>query len=327
MKRITTIIFLLAGFLVQAQYELTVLNEGYDNLEDTTSLNNGEIWDDPSFTIPIGFDFQLGPNVVDTIFISDESTGGLPTTIDDINAAPFGAFAPVLQDIVDRGATTGISLSPISFKLEGEAGSQIFKLEWNNVGFVEEETLQDFMNFQLWLYEEGNIVEYRYGPNEINDPNSSFEDLDGIQVALLPLLTAEGGEPLEDAYVLSGDPLNPDFIVLSTTDDFDNAENISLTGAIPDGTVYRFSPEALGIDNAEGESIGFKMFPNPANEILTIDSKGVDYELEIYNISGQRVMKSDSSQNTHNISNLSNGVYVVKIESETGVDTKRLIKA
>jgi len=123
----------------------------------------------------IGFDFQLGPNVINTIFISDDNSGGVISTIDDIDAAPFGAFVPVFQDIIDRGFNTGTSLSPLSFRLDGQVGSQILKIEWNNVGFFEEATLQDFMNFQLWLYEEGNIIEYRYGSNEINDPDSSFE--------------------------------------------------------------------------------------------------------------------------------------------------------
>ncbi len=330
MKKNIIFLFLFLVYSIHAQidYELTVLNEPYENLENATSLNNGDIWVDPNFTIPIGFDFQLGPNVINTIFISDDNSGGVISTIDDIDAAPFGAFVPVFQDIIDRGFNTGTSLSPLSFRLDGQVGSQILKIEWNNVGFFEEATLQDFMNFQLWLYEEGNIIEYRYGSNEINDPDSSFEGLDGVQLGLFPLLAENGEGPLnQDAYILSGDPQNPELITLSTQEEFAQAEIISLTGAIPDGTVYRFSSETLSIDDTNSSAVDFSIYPNPTNDIFKIESKSIDYELEVYNISGQRVMKFDSSIDSYDISSLSKGVYIVKIQSSIGVDTKRLIKS
>jgi hypothetical protein len=264
--------------------------------------------------------------VVNTLFFSDDSPGGLLFTIANIDAAPFGGFAPVSQDIIDRGFNTGTSLSPLSFKLEGEVGSQILKIEWNNVGFFEESTFQDFMNFQLWLYEEENVIEYRYGSSEINDPTNSFEDLDGVQVVLFPLLPAGGGGALEeDAYILSGDPINPEFITISTEEDFDDAESTSLTGTPPDGTVYRFSSEALSVDDTT-IALDVSVYPNPANDIFKIESKEVDYTLEVYNTSGQQIMNFNSPKDSYNISNLSKGIYFVKIQSLTGVVTKRLIK-
>ncbi len=326
MKKIITLVLFLTVCTMNAQYELTVLNETYENLEDATSLNNGTVWDDPNFTVPIGFDFQLGPNVINTLFFLDDGPGGLLTTIANIEAAPFGGFAPVSQDIIDRGFNTGTSLSPLSFKLEGEVGSQILKIEWNNAGFFEESSLQDFINFQMWLYEEGNVIEYRYGPSEINDPNNSFEDLDGIQIALFPLLPEGGGGPLgEDSYILSGDPTNPELITIITEEDFDNAEFISLTGVPSNGTVYRFSSESLSVDDTSID-LDVRMYPNPTNDIFRIESKEINYTLEVYNTSGQQVMSFDSPKDSYSISTLSTGVYFVRIQSTTGVVTKRLIK-
>ncbi|MFC4635477.1 T9SS type A sorting domain-containing protein [Dokdonia ponticola] len=329
MKKIITLVLLLVICNLNAQidYELTVLNETYENLENATSLNNGELWDDPSFNVPIGFDFQLGPNEFNTLFFSDDALGGLLTTIANIDAASFGGFALVAQDIIDRGFNTGTSLSPLSFKLEGEVGSQILKIEWNNVGFFDESSLQDFMNFQLWLYEEGNVIEYRYGPSEINDPTSSFEGLDGIQVILFPLLPAGGQGPLEeDAYILSGDPVNPEFITISTEQDFIDAELTSLTGVPPNGTVYRFSSETLSIDDTD-IVLDLNIYPNPTNDVFKIESKMIDYTLEVYNTSGKRVLRFDSPKDSYSVSNLSKGVYFVRIQSTTEVVTKRLIKS
>jgi len=123
------------------------------------------------------------------------------------------------------------------------------------------------------------------------------------------------------------DPQNPELITLSTQEEFAQAEIISLTGAIPDGTVYRFSSETLSIDDTNSSAVDFSIYPNPTNDIFKIESKSIDYELEVYNISGQRVMKFDSSIDSYDISSLSKGVYIVKIQSSIGVDTKRLIKS
>lgn len=327
MKTIATILLFLASLTLQAQYELTVLNENYENLEDATSLNNGEVWDAPGFTIPIGFDFQLGPETIDTIFMSDDNTTGLLTTVLDIDENLFGAFALVFQEIVDRGLNTGVSQSPLSFLVEGSAGNRIFKLEWNNVGFLGDAGLQDFMNMQLWLYEEGNIIEYRYGANEINNP-TSFEDLGGLQVGLFPLIPAGGEGALEeDAYILSGDPANPDFVVLSNSSDLEDAEFTALTGTVPNGTVYRFSSEALSLEESSNNNVDITFYPNPTRDFFTVDNKGVTYDLEIYNVSGQRITNVSRSNNSYNISALSKGVYFVKIQSDLGATTKRLIKS
>lgn len=326
MRTITTILFFLATAMLQAQYELTVLSETYNNLEEAVSLNNGEVWGTQAFIVPIGFDFQLGPETFDTIFISDDNVAGLLTTVSDIDETPFGAFAPVLQDIVDRGLNTGVSQSPLSFIVEGETGNRIFKLEWNNVGFFNDNGFQDFMNFQLWLYEEGSIIEYRYGPNEINNPAVSFEGLEGLQVGLFPLIPAGDGALEEDAYILSGDPTNPEFITLSTINDLDDAEFIALTGAAPDGTVYRFSPEALSLQEVGSNDIDVTVYPNPTSDFFNVNTKAVNYDVKIYNVSGQRITSVSNFDNSYNISTLSRGVYFVKIESPLGVVTKRLVK-
>lgn len=328
MKKITTLCFLLAFSVISAQieYDLTVLNEAYVNLEDSTPLSNGEVWDDPGYVVPLGFDFQIGSLTVDTVFISDDGLGGLVATNPTIDGPEVGLFAPILQDIIDRGDGSSTSLSPVSFRIDGSVGNRILKLEWNNTGFFDNSDLQDFVNFQLWLYESGNVIEYRYGPSMINSPNESFEGLSGLQIALIPLLPNDDveGNLEQEAYILSGDPLNPDLIVLSTSDDFDNAESIAITGAVPEGTVYRFSSEQLSL---EDESIiEVNVYPNPTTDFFKIESALASYSVHIYNAAGQQISEVFAPMGLYDVSNLSKGVYFVKVFSDTGVTTKRLIK-
>ena len=66
--------------------------------------------------------------------------------------------------------------------------------------------------------------------------------------------------------------------------------------------------------------------PNPTTNTFTIDLNGEILEkVVIYNELGQRV--KEVTTNEVDISNLSNGIYFVKITSQSGkIATKKLIK-
>ncbi|MDO5655921.1 MAG: hypothetical protein Q4G27_07255 [Flavobacteriaceae bacterium] len=84
----------------------------------------------------------------------------------------------------------GGGLSPISYVLEGEIGTRIFKMQYSNIGFREDieanNISTDFANFQLWLYESTNIIEVHFGESLITDNSLDFQGNPGPFVALIP---------------------------------------------------------------------------------------------------------------------------------------------
>ncbi len=69
------------------------------------------------------------------------------------------------------------------------------------------------------------------------------------------------------------------------------------------------------------------MYPNPANELLTISiNREANYSL--MNLNGQVFKKGKIShkENTIDISNLSFGLYFLKVKTSEGTITKKLIK-
>ncbi|MBK9105495.1 MAG: hypothetical protein IPL92_13250, partial [Saprospiraceae bacterium] len=116
-------------------YSLTTLSEPYEDLTGGVSINNGELWDDPTYSIPIGFAFELNGNTITSLEFG--GVGALlasPTAEPDVATAVF----PFEMDMIDRGDLAGESQSPLSYKLEGPAGSRILKVEWNNAGSFSE---------------------------------------------------------------------------------------------------------------------------------------------------------------------------------------------
>lgn len=322
--RIIATLLLSVGFVLNAQngYEFAVSNQPYEDLVGSTSLNNGQIWDeDAEYVISLGFNFQIDAYDFDTIYIPEAFAGGvLSSNPNDVGTGPL--IVPIGQDLIDLGFTTGTSLTNVSYKTEGAQSERILKIEWKNVGFYGDMTNSDYCNIQIWLYEGSNAIEYRYGPSQINDPYNSYDGETGPIVALLPSYNFGTDMILADAYFLSGDPVDPTVITFGAGEE--PQEAIALVGTIADGTVYTFSPRVLSTESFD--KVDFVVYPNPAKDYLHIQTNANDYEVAIYNNIGQEIKYKTNIDGTLDVLNLSNGVYFVEIETIYGKATKKFIK-
>jgi hypothetical protein len=233
-------------------YMLQTFNDTYTDLTGTTSLNNGEIWDDPDYIIPVPFPFYVNGNEV--VVLAFAGTGALllsPTGNPDY----FELIIPFEADLMDRGALLGLSSeSPLSYRVDGAPGSRILKVEWNNAGSYDEMefagTMDMYINFQMWLYEGIDMIEYRFGPSSITDGDLFYSGESGALIGLVSLDVAL--LELYNEHFLVGDAGNP---MLSIIDDYIN-------GTPPEGTVYRLyltlplELEVTGVNGTCGEPNG-----------------------------------------------------------------------
>ena len=68
------------------------------------------------------------------------------------------------------------------------------------------------------------------------------------------------------------------------------------------------------------------IYPNPVNDVLTIVSEIPLTKVEIYSAIGKKVKEIYTDFNAIATDRLSNGVYFIRIHSENGSLTKKLIK-
>lgn len=69
-----------------------------------------------------------------------------------------------------------------------------------------------------------------------------------------------------------------------------------------------------------------KVFPNPSNGIFTIDTT-LPTEIKVVDITGKEVYAASNltSQSSINVSNLQQGVYLLKMKNELGEQTEKII--
>jgi choice-of-anchor B domain-containing protein len=92
------------------------------------------------------------------------------------------------------------------------------------------------------------------------------------------------------------------------------------------GGLFVVAENTLGVSSFE-DSSQFTVTPNPASDAitLTLNDKSTLTAVNIYDSIGRLVLK-DSEATTIDISSLNNGIYIVKVETDQGIQTKRLIK-
>ncbi|WP_242084832.1 T9SS type A sorting domain-containing protein [Aestuariivivens sediminis] len=150
--------------------------------------------------------------------------------------------------------------------------------------------------------------------NNQKGKTASFAGLTGT-------LTDEGGNTLVLAIAESS--TSDDYctantgITLPTTDQ----RGYSREG-VQDAGAFEFGG-TLGIEDILNQN-HFRVFPNPARELVNISSKNAINSVKIYSILGS-LEKEVYDTNTFNVSSLSSGMHVMLIETENQSVVKRLI--
>ncbi len=86
-----------------------------------------------------------------------------------------------------------------------------------------------------------------------------------------------------------------------------------------------FTKETLGINENILDKL-IQVFPNPANDYLTIKSSTVQiFKVSIFDIQGKEVLIKTTGFDKIDLTNLDQGIYVVKLKTDSSILTKKII--
>lgn len=71
----------------------------------------------------------------------------------------------------------------------------------------------------------------------------------------------------------------------------------------------------------------FKVYPNPANDLLFVETENPSEVLRVFNVSGQLLIEQNDAGSLRSIStaNLVNGIYLLEIHTAEGIGFKRFV--
>ncbi|RBA28642.1 DUF7619 domain-containing protein [Flavobacterium tibetense] len=160
----------------------------------------------------------------------------------------------------------------------------------------------------------------------LNSSHEFFTRISGNKVEFIfENINLDFDDATNDGYVLFKIKTLPTLIIGDT---FSNQVNIYFDYNFPIVTNnYTTTVQLLNNQSFEFSSY-FTLYPNPVKDVLNIQSKQdlIVNSMEIYNQLGQIVMAVANTSNRVDISNLTSGIYFVKVNTDKGTANTKFIK-
>jgi hypothetical protein len=273
MKKIFTFLFICYSLSVFSQMPYVLDTR----METFTFLSGPNIMTGSIYDMNLPFTFVMSGPGLDTADVYTSGDGY-------IKMGPEGIVSMIGQmEIRDSSTQT-------SWQVEGVAPSRILKIEWKNHGFSNSPAGDDYINYQVWLYETSNVIEWHFGANYWYSgtwPTS-------------PLVIIVYGST---TYTISGNPNSP--VLLNC------GPSCHLNGLPPSGKVYRLIPSAIA-GMAEPNNNDISIYPNPSNGKFFIGSEKKISSIEVYNMLGERIIFSEEEDGTEiDLSGAAKGIYLI----------------
>jgi hypothetical protein len=111
------------------------------------------------------------------------------------------------------------------------------------------------------------------------------------------------------------------------------AENENYTYEYEVDFIFNVAPRNILSVNGLSNNTNIDVFPNPSSDVINISGileKGVSTVVEIFDLSGKKILNKtiiNSNQDlTINVSNLPNGLFILKIRNGESIYTQKIIK-
>ena len=93
-------------------------------------------------------------------------------------------------------------------------------------------------------------------------------------------------------------------------------------------TTGTFDCKSIGTDDVQLDFVEAKVYPNPAIDYLSIETKERVQRFEVYDALGRNVISKIPNQNNFSIdiSNLEQGIYILKLQTKEGIGSYKIVK-
>lgn len=207
------------------------------------------------------------------------------------------------------------TIGEVRYKMEGTYPNKILKVQYKDVGFYNESVGHpSYANFQIWIYENGDKVELRYGTSSISAGLGNVCKAGIYEVETNTINTI-------NAVEASGPATNP--VLIAGNHNLGS----SLSGAPAPNTVYRFTPNPTSVQNVWNENV--KAFYRESNQTVYLKNISNPGSTTLFNSLGQKLsvnIVTDNGGYAISVNDLPAGIYMVRIVEEGKMKTWKFMK-
>ncbi|MFC2117024.1 T9SS type A sorting domain-containing protein [Bacteroidota bacterium] len=289
-------------------YSFEKIIEEYIPLSNPIDLTNSEIWDENQHYL-IDFNFRIYDQSYSTVTVN--AGGGI--SFPDQTGRWLRVYHTVFGGFLLKSKSAGSSESSICYEISGMEGDRILKIQWENAGFVQwydTSDTEDFVDFQIWLFESDYHIEIHFGSNSTDSgtygyPNYTSNPDPGPGVNF----------NYNDCYsflCLYGAADNPSYDFYN----FCTPNQIFIDGTPSEGTTYVFTltNNSSILENEEPSTT--YLYPNPLTSELYIDNDQIIKQIRIFDMNGRikYLNKNIDKTNTKlELNHLNSEIYFIEI--------------
>lgn len=298
---------------IKQRYLLEVDQLEYTPLEDAIRISDNDdwTWDYIDYEIMLDEPFRFLDIDISSFYIVDFSILDSDTYLELL--------------LLDLSRSLQLDSSTyIQYKMEGEVGNRIFKVEWFNNGIVADTENNAYFNGQMWLHETSNIIDLFYGTGDVSDISFFFGG------PVVGILTYEDDPDSEEfarhtnCISKVGDEEELIYTYVDFGDDVDVLPTLDVLPA--SGTRYRLIPDS-GSAVKEITHIENLVYPNPVKDQLNLRNITNDQydQIDIIDSNG-KIMRSQQFSTSIDVKDLSSGTYSILLKGSEDTAVSRFIK-
>lgn len=217
-----------------------------------------------------------------------------------------------------------IPATEISYKTIGPAGNRILKVQYKDLGFLNNNDPAYYTNFQVWFYEGEDKLEFHYGPRNILSSNAYIDDGDGGYCPgafiILADIYNEDQPTTESGHVLNS-PSDPQY------EQFFQTTTCAYQGMPDENDVYRFYKTSLGLADRAPFTANLSKV-NDHTLLVEADNNFVR-SVTVYSMDGkiiQSIGQLNQAQVTVDLQSTASGVLIVEIVNQYGISVRKKIE-
>ena len=193
--------------------------------------------------------------------------------------------------------------------------------------------LRELTRLKILMFQNTGVSDINInGLNELRDIDCYNTNLSTMGYDSLFCALPECSDSLSGMIVVIYDSTYSDFPTYMSS----NSQNLISKNWFPTDRNYQLMPptngtfdcSSIGMDDIEFNFVEAKVYPNPAIDYLSIETKEVVQMLEVYDALGRKAISKTPNQNNFSldISNLEKGIYILKLQTNEGIGSYKIVK-